>query len=131
MEGADGTWEQWGVRLVERLAQRSPCSAMVGWSGSVQVVVVDGGRDLAAWRVRVADGVVGVATVSPEDADVVVTVEASDLRAVATGALDVSVGYMRGDIKVDGPTGATLAVLAAASSACGRQALTEVDVPVP
>lgn len=48
---------------------------------------------------------------APDPADVTFTVTPADATAVAAGDLDLSVGFMRGQVKVAGDPGALLRVL--------------------
>lgn len=82
----------------------------------VQVVVTEGkAPDILWWwvcggaRPEVGEGKVA-------DPVVTVTVDRSDLRRLITGDLRLDVGYMQGQVKVDGPIAAVLAVLSWSAS---------------
>ena len=69
--------------------------------------------------VRVDDGAVAErgAGAPPEPAEVTFTVTPADAQALHDGALDLSVGFMRGQIKMSGDFGALLHFLPLTSGA--------------
>jgi hypothetical protein len=79
---------------------------------TVQVVVTDGGRDVAAWWLSTGPSAVEGAVGRHPSPVVAVTLSVGDLRLVVSGELSVAVGYMRGDIKIEGPPGPVLAMVA-------------------
>lgn len=79
----------------------------------VEFVVAAGRREQSRWHARVdGDRVVSVAAgPSPEPADVVFTMTPADAQALHDGTLDLSVGFMRGQVKMAGDFGALLRFL--------------------
>lgn len=79
----------------------------------VEFVVAQGKREQARWHARIdGDDVVSV-TQGPavEPADVVFTMTPADAQALHDGTLDLSVGFMRGQVKTAGDFGALLRFL--------------------
>jgi len=91
-----------------------------GASGTVQVVVsgdAGGAGGVGPWAVRVDDGVVAeVASGPATEPDATLTIAYDDAIAIADGALDPAVAFMRGQLKTAGDPGLVLDVLAAAGS---------------
>lgn len=83
-----------------------------GADSGLQFVVVDGGTETARWWVSTEGSSPRGEVGHLPSAAVTVTFTTDDLAAVAEGRLSVAVGYMRGDVKVEGPTAPTLAFLA-------------------
>jgi hypothetical protein len=79
----------------------------------VEFVVAAGKREQARCHAQVDDsGLVSAATgPPPREADVVLTLTPADAEAVRDGALDLSVGFMRGQVKMAGDFGALLRLL--------------------
>ena len=76
----------------------------------VEFVVAAGKKEQARSWVRVADGGV-VERASAEPADVTFTATPADAQALHDGTLDLSVGFMRGQVKMAGDFGALLQFL--------------------
>ena len=76
----------------------------------VEFVVAAGKREQARWHVDLdGDRVRSVSEGSaPEPADIVFTCTPADAQALHDGTLDLSVGFMRGQIKMAGDFGALL-----------------------
>lgn len=84
----------------------------------VEFVVTRGKAEVARRVVRVDDGAVGDVVDGPADhADVVLTVAERDAAAIRDGALDPSVAFMRGTMKMAGDFGVLLRVLPVLSRA--------------
>ncbi len=79
-------------------------------SCSVAFVVAKGKTTLESWAVTVDDAVVVLDDVPP-DPDVVFTFTPPDAEAYRAGDLDLSVGFMRGQVKMAGDFAALLRVL--------------------
>jgi hypothetical protein len=77
---------------------------------TVAFVVAKGKTTVKSWAVEVGDSVRELAEV-PADADVVFTFSPEDAAAYRSGELDLSVGFMRGQVKMAGDFGALLRVL--------------------
>lgn len=78
----------------------------------VELVVASGKKEQARCHARVDDdGVHAAPGPAPERADVVFTVSPVDVAALREGRLDLSVGFMRGQVKVAGDPGALLRLL--------------------
>jgi hypothetical protein len=79
----------------------------------VEFVVAAGKKEQARSWARISDGsVVEHATGAPEDAaDVTFTATPADAQALHDGSLDLSVGFMRGQVKMAGDFGALLQFL--------------------
>lgn len=96
----------------------APAPAPAAGAGvTVAVAVADAPDGVAGtWWWSTLDGGWAVGPGSRADATVTVTLPWADLQQVVAGDLRLGVGYMQGRIKVDGPTGAVLRVLACADS---------------
>lgn len=70
----------------------------------VQQVVLDGpdGDELAAYALRLADGVVAVERGRAADADVTFTQDRATAAAIAQGALSAQSAFLSGDLRVGG-----------------------------
>jgi hypothetical protein len=79
----------------------------------VEIVVAAGKKEQArSYATLDGDRLVGTeAGASPQPADVVFTMTPADAQAVHDGDLDLSVGFMRGQIKMAGDFGALLQFL--------------------
>jgi putative sterol carrier protein len=79
----------------------------------VEFVVAEGKREQARWHARIdGDAVVSVAEgPATEPADVVFTMTPADAQALRDGTLDLSVAYMRGQVKMAGDFAALLRFL--------------------
>jgi hypothetical protein len=85
-----------------------------GVTATVQLLVRKGRTDARSWIVELRDGaVVRSEAGAPEggEPDVVLAIAPDDVDAVRSGALPLSVGFMRGQVKVSGDPGALLRVL--------------------
>lgn len=91
----------------------------------VEFVVAAGKKEHARSHMRVDSGAVSAtgAGPAPEPADIVFTLTPPDADAVRAGALDLAVGFMRGQIKMAGDFGALLHLLPLTS---GRAATVDV-----
>jgi hypothetical protein len=80
---------------------------------TVEVVVAAGKRRHAHHHARIEDSVLAGHGDGPppEPADIVLTVTPDDAEALRDGRLDLSVGYMRGQVKMAGDFGALLRLL--------------------
>ncbi len=81
---------------------------------TILFVAAKGKSVLERWVARVGDTVTheSVGADAPDDSfDVVLTLTPDDAAAVHAGTLDVSVGFMRGTIKMAGDFGALLRAL--------------------
>lgn len=83
----------------------------------VEVIVSVGRKEQSRAHARVEDGVLGARAdgAPPAPADVVFTVGPADAQALRDGTLDLSVGFMRGQVKMAGDFGALLRLLPATS----------------
>lgn len=79
-------------------------------STTVAFTVAKGKSVLEQWALAV-DGDTVTATEVPAEPDVVFTISADDAAALRSGALDLSVGFMQGRLKMSGDFGALLAAL--------------------
>lgn len=79
----------------------------------VEFVVAAGKKEQARYHARVDSGALAEvgAGAAPDPADVVFTMTPADAEAVRSGALDLAVGFMRGQIKMAGDFGAVLHLL--------------------
>jgi len=91
----------------------------------VEFVVAAGKKEQARYHMRIDAGAVAEsgAGPAPEPADVVFTLTPPDADALRAGTLDLSVGFMRGQIKMAGDFGALLHLLPLTS---GRTATVKV-----
>jgi hypothetical protein len=82
---------------------------------TVEFIVAAGKKETARWHARVdGDKVLEVSDgASGAPADIVFTLTPADADALHDGTLDLSVGYMRGQIKMAGDFGALLRLLPA------------------
>jgi putative sterol carrier protein len=85
----------------------------------VEFVVVAGKKETGRSYARVEDGAVVRAETgaAPDPADVTFTCTPADAAALRTGELDLSVGFMRGQVKMAGDFGALLRFLPLVSGA--------------
>jgi SCP-2 sterol transfer family len=97
---------------VRALAGAQP--ARPGISARIQEQITGGPDGDVSCYWELDDGVATAAPGTIDDADVTVTLSWSDAAAIATGALDPSVAFMRGRMKVAGSMAVTLALLPAA-----------------
>jgi len=90
-------------------------------TGSVVVEVTGGPDGDAAVRAVFSEGrLVGSGTGSTRSADLTLTLTDADARAVVSGALDPSVAFMQGRMKVAGSMGPLLDLLALSGTAAAR-----------
>ena len=90
-------------------------------SGSVLVEVTDGPDGDVTLHADFAEGrLVGSGAGAPASADLTLTLTDSDARAVLSGALDPSVAFMQGRMKVSGDMGPLLDLLALAGTEQAR-----------
>lgn len=84
----------------------------------VELVVAANKKEVARAYARVEGGAVTARGAGPaaDAADVVLTLTPADAEALRTGGLDVSVGFMRGQVKMAGDFGALLRLLSATPS---------------
>ncbi len=82
-------------------------------SVTVEFVIAAGKKEQARGWARVDAGTVAArgAGPAPEPADVVFTATPADAQALHDATLDLSVGFMRGQVKMAGDFGALLHVL--------------------
>ena len=94
----------------------------------VEFVVAAGKKEQARGWVRVDDGtVVGRGEGAPaEPADVTFTATPADAQALHEGALDLSVGFMRGQVKMAGDFGALLEFLPLTGGLAPRLSVAEM-----
>ena len=94
----------------------------------VEFVVAAGKKEQARGWMRVDDGaVVGRGEGAPaEPADVTFTATPADAQALHEGALDLSVGFMRGQVKMAGDFGALLEFLPLTGGLSPRLSVTEM-----
>jgi putative sterol carrier protein len=92
----------------------------------IEFVVAKGKKELGRSYAHVDDdSVTGAADgPAPRPADIVFTVTPEDAEALRSGALDLSVGFMRGQVKMAGDFGTLLRFLPATYGA-------DASVPVP
>jgi hypothetical protein len=94
----------------------------------VEFVVAAGKKEQARGWVRVADG--GVVergdSASTEPADVTFTATPADAQALHDGSLDLSVGFMRGQVKMAGDFGALLQFLPLTGGPSPQVRVTEI-----
>ena len=96
-------------------------------SGSVLVEVTDGPDGDVTLHADFAEGrLVGSGAGAPASADLTLTLTDSDARAVLSGALDPSVAFMQGRMKVVGAMAPLLDLLALAGTEDGRAGLGRV-----
>lgn len=99
--------------------------------GPVQVVVAGGTAPGSFWW----SGGPGGPTAGPgthPDAAVTVSIDEADLRSLLQGGLRLSVGYMQGRVKIDGPVGGVLDLLACSAGPrfdAARRAVAAVTDP--
>lgn len=77
---------------------------------TVAFVVAKGKTTLETWGIEVGERVRDL-DAAPADADVVFTFTPADADAFRAGELDLSVGFMRGQVKMAGDFGTLLRVL--------------------
>jgi hypothetical protein len=122
----------WFQAVERALAGHLP-SPRPGAAVVVQVAVTVPKAPEHRWWVRCTlDGATVREGSATEDAGITVTVPLPDVPALLDGSLPLDVGFMQGRVKVDGPTGAVLALLewsAGAEFAVARQALAETTDP--
>jgi hypothetical protein len=82
----------------------------VSVSATVTFVVAKGKKELRRVAVRVDDGTV-VPIDGDDAADIMFTMTEDDAQALHDGTLDLSVGFMRGQIKMAGDFGRLLQLL--------------------
>ena len=94
----------------------------------VEFVVAAGKKEQARGWVRVDDGaVVARGDGAPADpADVTFTATPADAQALHEGTLDLSVGFMRGQVKMAGDFGALLHFLPLTGGPAPRLSVTEM-----
>ena len=94
----------------------------------VEFVVAAGKKEQARGWVRVADG--GVVergdSACGEPADVIFTATPADAQALHDGSLDLSVGFMRGQVKTAGDFGALLQFLPLTGGPSPQVRVTEI-----
>jgi SCP-2 sterol transfer family len=88
----------------------------------VEFVVAAGKKEQARGWVRIDDGVVAARGegAPAEPADVTFTATPADAQALHDGALEISVGFMRGQVKMAGDFGALLHFLPLTSGPAPR-----------
>jgi len=84
---------------------------------TVDFVVAERKKELERHRVVVADGAVTASTVDDRKPEVTFTLTPTDADAIKRGALDVSVAFMRGTMKMAGDSAVLFHVLPALSRA--------------
>jgi hypothetical protein len=94
----------------------------------VEFVVAAGKKEQARGWARVEDGVVVAhdAGAPTDPADVTFTVTPADAQGLHDGTLDLSVGFMRGQVKMAGDFGALLQLLPLTAGAAPRVAVVEM-----
>ena len=98
-----------------------------GATARLQIVVTGKGYGEVAWSLAFVDGRLEEASFGRDDrADCTFLVTPADAVPLATGDLDLHVGFMQGRIKLEGDVGRLLAVLPCTQSPELRRALTEV-----
>ena len=104
-----------------RLAERPGCTARI------QYEVTGGPEGPVVFHTVLEDGhIVENALGADEDADFTMIIPHPEYLAVVRGALDPSVGYMQGRIKVTGNIGRMLSVLPVTTSSEWREAMARV-----
>jgi hypothetical protein len=98
-----------------------------GATARLQLVVAAKGQPEVAWSLVFVDGrLVETAFGRDDRADCTFLVTPADAALLATGELDLHVGFMQGRIKMEGDMGRLLAVLPCTQSPELREALAEV-----
>ena len=98
-----------------------------GATARLQLVVTGKGYGEVAWTLAFVDGrLVEASAGRDERADCTFLITPADAVPLATGELDLHVGYMQGRIKLEGDVGRFLAVLPCTQSAELRAVLAEV-----
>jgi putative sterol carrier protein len=94
----------------------------------VEFVVATGKKEQARAWARVDDGrvVERADGAAPDPADVTFTATPADGQALHDGALDLSVGFMRGQVKMAGDFGALLQFLPLTAGASPHVAITDL-----
>jgi hypothetical protein len=94
----------------------------------VEFVVAAGKKEQGRSWVRVADAAIVDRGQGPpaEPADITFTATPADAQALHDGALDLSVGFMRGQVKMAGDFGALLHFLPATGGTQPRLALADI-----
>jgi putative sterol carrier protein len=94
----------------------------------VEFVVAAGKKEQARGWVRVDDGAVVARGDGPptDPADVTFTATPADAQALHEGTLDLSVGFMRGQVKMAGDFGALLHFLPLTGGPAPRLSVTEM-----
>jgi putative sterol carrier protein len=111
--------DQW---FDEVLALGTSLPERPGLSARIQEQITGGPDGDVSWYYELEDGrPTGAARGTTADADVTLTLSWSDAAAVHTGALDPSVAFMQGRMKVAGSMDVTLALLPAARAPEGLE----------
>ncbi len=82
----------------------------MGATDTVSFIVLDGKTKVESWAVQVGDTVEALAEV-PAKPTVTLTLSSADAAAYRAGEFDLSVGFMRGSMKMSGDFGALFRVL--------------------
>jgi len=113
--------------LDAQVAASQAWPAVPGLALTVQQVVPGAPDGEVKYVAVVADGRLASATLGTDaEADLTLTTTYPEAKAVAAGELDANAAFMRGRIKVAGPTGPLLQLLAATKDPAHRAAQAEL-----